>query len=141
MDTGEKLKPCPWCNSRAVTIRTRNGEYLGICTTGRVCPGNMFDASRQGFMHEKDAITAWNTRAPDPLVEKLQGDLQQARTLVERLKLEAACWAAEAKTHRSSVHEIYQALSGSRGEPGDWNGAIPAREAAAIIEKMGRGFA
>lgn len=56
-------------------------------------------------------------------------DTENAALRAERdaLKLEAQIHAQEARTQRSTVHEIYQAITGATGEPGDWNGAEPVR--------------
>ena len=43
----------------------------------------------------------------------------------EKLKLEAQSHAQEARTQRSTVHEIYQIIGSNKG---DWNGAEPVRE-------------
>ena len=48
--------------------------------------------------------------------------------LVNRLRLEAQGHASEARTAKSTIYEIYQALSGSKGETGNWHGAEPARQ-------------
>ncbi|UQI42707.1 hypothetical protein [Vreelandella venusta] len=47
----------------------------------------------------------------------------------EKLRLEAQAHAQEARTQRSIVHDIYQIVSGGKGEAGDWNGAEPVRKA------------
>lgn len=47
--------------------------------------------------------------------------------LIERLKLEAQAHAGEARTANATIGEIYQAISGATGEPGNWNGAEPVR--------------
>src|SRR5690606_19977461 len=50
-----------------------------------------------------------------------------AEALAERLKLEAQSHAMEARTANSTIHEIYQIVSGGKGEPGNWHGAEPVR--------------
>lgn len=47
--------------------------------------------------------------------------------LIDKLKLEAQIHAGEARCANSTIAEIYQAISGSTGEPGNWNGAEPVR--------------
>lgn len=47
----------------------------------------------------------------------------------DRLRLEAQIHAQEARTQRATVHEIYQVVTEGKGEPGDWHGARPVREA------------
>ena len=46
---------------------------------------------------------------------------------VARLRLEAQCHAQEARTANATINEIYQIVSGGRGEPGNWHGAEPVR--------------
>lgn len=55
--------------------------------------------------------------------------LQKAEARAEALRAEAEQWAQEARTHKSSLHEAYQAVTGATGEPGNWNGARPIIEA------------
>ena len=52
--------------------------------------------------------------------------------LEDRLKLEAQIQAQEARSHRATVREIYQAVTGRTGEPGDWHGSQPV---LALIEE------
>ena len=51
------------------------------------------------------------------------------------LEQEATIQAQEMRTQRSSLRECYQAVTGSTGEPGDWNGANPVKEK---IEELGQ---
>jgi chromosome segregation ATPase len=60
--------------------------------------------------------------------ERLKEDRDEARALFERVKLEAQIHSGEARTHKSTVHECYQAASGATGEPGNWHGAQPVRD-------------
>jgi hypothetical protein len=48
--------------------------------------------------------------------------------LVERLRNEAQIHAQESRCQTSTVHEIYQLITGATGEPGNWNGAEPVRK-------------
>ena len=65
---------------------------------------------------------------------------------IAALKLQAQSWSMEAKAQKATVCECYQAATGAKGEPGDWNGAKPIREAlaerdaeiAALKEKVKR---
>lgn len=65
---------------------------------------------------------------------------------IAALKLQAQSWSMEAKAQKATVCECYQAATGAKGEPGDWNGARPIREAlaerdaeiAALKEKVKR---
>jgi hypothetical protein len=60
--------------------------------------------------------------------ERLKEERDEARALFERVKLEAQIRSGEARTHKSTVHECYQAASGATGEPGNWHGAQPVRD-------------
>ena len=53
--------------------------------------------------------------------------------LIARLKLEAQMHAQEARTANATIAEIYQAVTGSTGEPGNWHGARPVRDALALL--------
>lgn len=49
------------------------------------------------------------------------------RDLVDKIILEARIHAGEASAANATIYEIYQLLTGATGEPGNWNGADPAR--------------
>lgn len=75
------------------------------------------------------------------IAEQLEAELaalkierDEAKSLVERLKLEAQAHAQEARTANATIAEIYQVCSGSTGEPGNWHGAEPVRAAIAAIK-------
>lgn len=51
----------------------------------------------------------------------------EQRDLINRLQLEAQAHAQEARTANATIAEIYQAVSGGTGEPGNWHGAEPVR--------------
>lgn len=53
--------------------------------------------------------------------------LEAAQQLNETLRQQAESHAMEARTMRTSLHECYQAVTGSKGEPGNWNGAEPIK--------------
>lgn len=72
--------------------------------------------------------------AADQTIAELTRERDEARALSDRLKLEAQCHASEARTANSTIHEIYQVLSGGKGEPGNWHGAEPARAFAMRLE-------
>jgi hypothetical protein len=73
--------------------------------------------------HLNNAATELRRLAP------MEAELQQARYLCDRLKLEAQCHEQEARTANATIAEIYQAVSGGSGEPGNWHGARPVIEA------------
>lgn len=43
----------------------------------------------------------------------------------DALKQQAEIHAMEARAANATIAEIYQAVTGSTGEPGNWNGAVP----------------
>lgn len=54
------------------------------------------------------------------------------RALYETCKQQAQIWKQEARTANGTIAEIYQLVTGRKGEPGNWNGAVPVR---AVIEQ------
>lgn len=56
---------------------------------------------------------------------RLKDALKEAEARSEALRRQAEQWAMEARAHKSSLHEAYQAVTGATGEPGNWNGAVP----------------
>lgn len=60
---------------------------------------------------------------------------EEAETLAERLKQEAQAHAMEARTANSNIYEIYQVVSGGKGEPGNWRGAEPVREKLEALQR------
>lgn len=83
------------------------------------------------------AIAAYLSALPntgDELVAKLTEERDSWRRVAERCKSEAEGHAMEARTANSTIYEIYQVLSGAKGEPGNWHGAEPARQYVAKAE-------
>lgn len=69
----------------------------------------------------------------------MQKELEEAKALAERLKLEAQIQAGEARAHIAIVQECYQIATGATGEPATWNGAEPIRKAlTAQAERIAR---
>lgn len=83
---------------------------------------------RQALYTRKGERSALPDRAADALLAQA-ADLAEARGLIDRLRLEAQIHAGEARCHKATVHEAYQACSGATGEPGNWHGAEPIRKA------------
>lgn len=54
--------------------------------------------------------------------------MKDYRALYETCKQQAQIWKQEARTANSTIAEIYQLVTGRRGEPGNWNGAAPIRK-------------
>jgi chromosome segregation ATPase len=95
----------------------------------------------------QQAATARADVAEKKLAE-CERERDEARTLTARLRQEAEMWAGEARCHKSTVHECYQAVTGAKGEPGNWNGAKPVvdelvrlRTRAEALEKALKPFA
>lgn len=65
------------------------------------------------------------------LIAQQAARLEEKDALIERLRLEAQTHAGEARCHKSTVHEAYQACTGATGEPGNWHGAEPIKTALA----------
>ncbi|MGC4393756.1 hypothetical protein [Agrobacterium sp. M50-1] len=66
--------------------------------------------------------------AVSPTLESLQRDNEELRNLADRLKQEAQIHSMEARGANATVNEIYQIISGGKGEPANWQGAKPVRE-------------
>ena len=109
------LKPttlCPalykWSIKAAAMIRTQAAEI---------------EALTKMLVISDDTHQTWmKANAP-------RGWIDDLRIERDALKQQAQIHAMEAKTANSTIYEIYQVVSGGTGEPGNWNGARPVREA------------
>ena len=63
------------------------------------------------------------------LTQQQAREIERLKDLNERLKIEAQGHAQEAKTANATIAEIYQCVSQSTGEVGNWHGAQPVRDA------------
>ncbi len=67
-------------------------------------------------------------------------EIERVTNLAETMKQEASIHAQETRTANATIAEIYQAVTGSTGEPGNWNGAKPVLDfiaaARAEIERL-----
>ncbi len=70
-----------------------------------------------------DVIVALTER-----ISALESENDRLLTLASDLKLQAQTHAMEARSANSTVAEIYQIISGGKGEPGSWRGSKPVRE-------------
>ncbi|MEJ8308547.1 hypothetical protein [Agrobacterium larrymoorei] len=61
-------------------------------------------------------------------IDRLKRENEELQKLADRLKLEAQGHAMEARTANSTIYEIYQIVTGAKGEPGNWSGAEPVRK-------------
>ncbi len=88
-----------------------------------------------------DGADEWRARAlslRDHLTAALD-EVERLGELAERLKLETQIHASESKTANATIYACYQAVTGSTGEPGNWNGAQPVVESlTALREKAER---
>lgn len=52
----------------------------------------------------------------------------QTRTWLEsQIIMQAKIWKQEARCANNTIGQIYQAMTGAKGEPGNWNGADPVK--------------
>jgi len=52
----------------------------------------------------------------------------QTRTWLEsQIIMQAKIWKQEARCANHTIGQIYQAITGAKGEPGSWNGAEPVK--------------
>ena len=96
-------------------------------------------------MSEAENDAAWVAKLiiteRDATITALRQEVEEARALCDRLKLEAQIHAGEARTTNSTIYEIYQVLSGAKGESGNWNGAEPARRFVQRVKEVLEPFA
>lgn len=76
----------------------------------------------------------------DAALDAQAARVKELEALCDRLKLEAQMHSGEARAHKSTVHECYQAASGATGEPGNWHGATPVRDRIATLEAQLEAF-
>ena len=67
-------------------------------------------------------------------LERLRAQVAELEDQKEAVIQQAQIWKQEARTMQNTVAECYQAVTGSTGEPGDWNGAKPVREAISELK-------
>jgi hypothetical protein len=60
-------------------------------------------------------------------ISRLLSENEELRNLTADLRLQAQTNAMEARGANATINEIYQIISGGKGEPGNWNGAEPVR--------------
>lgn len=76
-----------------------------------------------------DAMAEFMNGRPVGILEEAADEIKRLQGLYDRCKLEARIHAQEARTANHTIAEIYQACTGATGEPGNWNGAAPVKEA------------
>lgn len=88
MSGGEKLGACPFCQGDA-TIEVAHSKITGVrdkyfpsCLNGD-CPAFIVDPYVT-YSRKCEAITAWNTRTPDPLLVQV---LEVLRPFADRIRV------------------------------------------------------
>lgn len=80
------LLPCPLCGSLATVAQTHDGaggvDYLVVCDTDDCLHGPARET-------HASAITAWNRRAPNPEVERLQDQVAELKLRILHVALES----------------------------------------------------
>lgn len=54
--------------------------------------------------------------------------MKDYRSLYDACKQQAQIWKQEARAANHTIGQIYQVVTGAKGEPGNWNGAEPVRQ-------------
>jgi len=115
----------PQCRIYELMIRF----HLSELSRPEVSEGGDVEARAIAFLKDRTLYTD-----PAPLyVEFARQEVEIAttslRALIETLRREAEIHAQEARAANATIAEIYQVVTGSTGEPGNWNGAKPVKDA------------
>lgn len=98
------------------------------------------DQELSEFNHDEEdlayelAYTRYTLAREELELEHLRAQVAELEDQKEAVIQQAQIWRQEARTMRNIVAERYQAVTGSAGEPGDWNGAKPVREAISELK-------
>lgn len=115
-------------------VATTKGEYLLWSEEQKRAHAAYIAACNPVAMREVlDELYALRKTALQ--LEAMRRRAENAEALAERLKLEAQAHAMEARTANSTINEIYQVVSGGKGEPGNWHGATPVREKLEAMQR------
>jgi len=77
-----KKKPCPFCGGTRLSITKSDCTWhdppvaYAVSCAGGDCHGHIFSLGHDLFKTEKEAVEAWNERAEDDEIEKLQAALR-----------------------------------------------------------------
>jgi hypothetical protein len=126
-----------------------NDVFLGCSETDRIIEEQstpLVSVRAENDEHRKAQAAiylALGTGDPDretwpASIAALRAQLAAAEERAETLKQQAMQHAHEARTQTSTVHEIYQLITGGTGEPGNWEGAEPVRVALAAARRRRR---
>lgn len=109
-----EAEPVAWIDDHGLDALRNNKELTAAMVQNRICKG----------------FNELYTRPPAQQ-EQLIAELRSVTAERDAILQQAKQWKMEAKTQGAIVKEIYQAITGAAGEPGDWNGAEPVKEVIA----------
>lgn len=98
------------------------------------------DQELSEFNHDEEdlacelAYTRYTLAREELELEHLRAQVAELEDQKEAVIQQAQIWRQEARTMQNTVAECYKAVTGSTGEPGDWNGAKPVREAISELK-------
>jgi Lar family restriction alleviation protein len=101
----DELKACPFCGSPAVTAKS-SGLWVALCV-------KCF-AEGTPLNGEAEAITAWNTRAPDPALAAAQAEVARLRDLLigSTERMAATLAAMDKYNEKNGTHIVGPSLLG-----------------------------
>ena len=133
------------CSTCRVNERVARAALAGTAAGAASCSDPVHAAAMvelTGLRAQLGAVTAevaqWREAhdRTDALRDRWVVKCRAAEAERDRLLSEAQIHAQEAATQRSTVREIYQLVTGGRGEPGDWHGAEPVRALVAERDQL-----
>jgi hypothetical protein len=78
------------------------------------CHGEIFALGCNKFKTEDEATAAWNTRAPDPLIQHLQGEVERLRGYCTKAKISLQYYPGEKSVGvLVAIEALEQALANS----------------------------
>lgn len=63
-------------------------------------------------------------------------EIERLTAIIDAVRVQAQCWAQEARAQRGTVHRIYESVTNKAGEQGDWNGEKPVVAELALKDKV-----
>ncbi len=116
---GEPLKPCPFCGADIEVTYQPKSKMFG--PHGNHRPACIFSSwDLHEWSSRQDAISAWNARAPDPRIAKLEGLVNDLSVVLEACRAQFQFYADEhtkagklekAKTNQSCADECADFLA------------------------------
>lgn len=108
----------------------QSGELINaLRRIAKISYGATIDEARSVSKIQRDAAD---------LLEQQAARIAELEALSATLKREAQIHAQEAGTANATIGEIYQVVTGSTGEPGNWHGAEPVRARIAALESAAK---